>query len=106
MNVGVKVQCLTAWLLGNIDIVRLSEPSSVLFRFVKGINNVYKDIVKDYILEWCTRLELAKPDLEGQCYTNLANTTYSISPNLTENGELANLSTYGLVRLACKALLT
>lgn len=31
---------------------------------------------------------------------------FSILPNLTENGELANLSTYGLVRLACKALLT
>ena len=77
VNVRVKVWYLTAWWRDNIDIVRLSELSSVLFRFVKGINNVYKDIVKNYILERYTRLELATFRVEVWCSTNWTNTAYN-----------------------------
>lgn len=78
VNVRVKVWYLTAWWRGNILGCSSVRTVKRLFRFAKGINNVYKDIVKNYILERYTRLELATFRVEVWRSTNWTNTAYCV----------------------------
>ena len=57
-------------------------------------------------LEQVAGIEPALSAWQAEVLTAILYLHKSILPNLTVNGELVNLSTYWLVRLACTALLT